>query len=34
MASYMVEETNCRQETEAFLAEALAASMLLETEAP
>ena len=34
VASPEVEEALCRQETGTFLAEALATSMLLETEAP
>ena len=34
VASHEVEEALCRQETGTFLAEALATSMLLETEAP
>lgn len=34
VASHDVEEAQCRQETETFLAEALSTSMLLETEAP
>jgi hypothetical protein len=34
LAGHDVEEAHCRQETEAFLVEALAAAMLVETEAP
>jgi hypothetical protein len=34
LASHDVEEAHCRQETDAFLDEALATSMLLEKEAP
>jgi len=34
LASHEVEEAHCRQETETFLAQALAISMLLEAEAP
>jgi hypothetical protein len=34
LASHDVEEAQCRQETDAFLGEALVSSMLLETEAP
>jgi hypothetical protein len=34
VASHDVEEAHCRQETDCFLGEALANSMLLETEVP
>ncbi len=34
VASHDVQEAHCRQETDSFLGEALAISMLLETEAP
>jgi len=34
VASHDVEEAHCRQETESFLEEALATSMLVETQAP
>ncbi len=34
LASYDVEEAHCRQETDAFLGEALATFMLLEKETP
>jgi len=34
VASHNVEEAHCRQETESFLVEALATSMLVETQAP